>query len=379
MLDHWPIDVLGARMTLVSEGDLVSAVKFTFQGQPVSIAPTFSHPSGVGQAPLITMNDPLLVQLRQQVRNGFSFIQALFPIQVEFDRTDAQYEGETPEEIDQIAIRHFTYNEAYKRPLSLTYDFFTRAMMAAELPHDERYRIFASLNSFAREASNDRRYIDAFRYYFLILDAFFSNGQFKKIELIKAFKSHTVLMQAIEDARIAFREDRTRSPTQTGIFMRGTPTSEEIVKHIVERRGHYFHSNRRKSDAWSPDRQDEARDLSWLCSLICFNISGEFSEPIFAESFEQRHYDEAQKSGAIIVLKIDFTFMQDDDETPKQGRMNFTMPGTKPTRKLATEMTRNFVSQFIESHPTGSLMHVICHDGETNKPIFEIKFPKDLP
>ena len=155
MRDHWPIDVLGARLTLVGDGDMVSGLLFTFTGQPTSLAPTMTDPEKPGQPPTISVSDPLHTLLRQQVRNGFSFMQALFPVQVAFDRTDAEYEGETPEETDAIAISRFTYGEADDRPLALTYDYFTRAMMAAEKPYDERYRLFATLTGYAREASKE--------------------------------------------------------------------------------------------------------------------------------------------------------------------------------------------------------------------------------
>lgn len=379
MLDHWPIDVLGARMTLVADGDLVSALKFSFTGQPTTLAPTFADPDTPGQPPRITVNDPLQTMLRQKVQNGFSFIQALFPVQVAFDRTDAEYEGETPEESEAISISHFSYGESEDRPLTLTYDFFTRAMMAAEKPYDERYRLFATLTGYAREASKEKRYIDAFRYYFLILDAFFGEGQFKKAGLKKAFKGHQSLIDAIKLAATDYKEDRARPATPTGIFLREAPTPEEIADHLIERRGHYFHSNRRKPGAWNPDKQDEARDLSWLCSMICFNLSDEYSAPMFAEELAPRHYAEAQKSGAIIVLRIDYTYTDDDGGEPKQGRLNVNMPGTKVTRKMATEMTQEFVRTFIESQPASSLMHAICHEAKSGKLIFEIRYPQELP
>ncbi|ATP20962.1 hypothetical protein [Sphingobium yanoikuyae] len=380
MRDHWPIDVLGARLTLVGDGDMVSGLLFTFTGQPTSLAPTMTDPEKPGQPPTISVSDPLHTLLRQQVRNGFSFMQALFPVQVAFDRTDAEYEGETPEETDAIAISRFTYGEADDRPLALTYDYFTRAMMAAEKPYDERYRLFATLTGYAREASKEARYIDAFRYYFLILDAFFSNGQFKKAGLEKAFKGHAVLMDAINSAKADFREDRTRPATPTGTFLRGSPTRDEIADHLIERRGHYFHSNRRKPGAWSPEKQDEARDLSWLCSMICFYLSEEYSAPMFAEELGARHFAEATKSGAIIVLRIDYTYVDDDgDGKPKQARTNINMPGTRVTRKMATEITQNFVQNFIESQPASSLMHAICREEKSGQSIFEIRYSQELP
>lgn len=55
------------------------------------------------------------------------------------------------------------------------------------------------------------------------------------------------------------------------------------------------------------------------------------------------------------------------------------MPGTKVTRKMATEMTQNFVQNFIESQPASSLMHAICREAKTGKPIFEIMYPQELP
>lgn len=379
MLDHWPIDVLGARMTLVSDGDMVSALTFTFTGQPTSIAPVLTDPQRPGQLPQITVNDSLQMSLRQQVRNGFSFLQALFHVQVSFDRTDAEYEGESSAENDAIAISRFTYGESDDRPLALTYDYFTRAMMAAEKPYDERYRLFATLTGYARETSKESRFIDAFRYYFLILDALFSDGQSKKAGLIKAFKGHAVLMDAIRSATADFQEDRARPETPTGVFMRSAPTPEQIAEHVIERRGHYFHSNRRKPGAWSPDKQGEARELSWLCSMICFYLSEEYSAPMFADELGPRHFEEANKTGAIIVLLIDYTYIDDDGGTQKQGRMNFNLPGTKITRKTATETTQKFVQSFIEAMPASSLMHAICREEKTGKSIFEIKYSGELP
>lgn len=288
MLDHWPIDVLGGRMELIGDAETVSALVFTFTGQPTSLAPTITDDDESSDPPTITVNDPLHSLLRQQARNGFSFIQAMFHVRVAFDQTEAEYEGETPDEEASIGVSRFTYGDPDDRKLSLTYDYFTRAMMAAEKPLDETFRLFATLNGYAREASKENRHIDAFRYYFLLLDALFGDGQFKKAGLENAFKASPRLLDAIKAAASDFREDRGRPATPTGLFLREKRSPESIAEHLIERRGHYFHSNRKKPAAWSPERQDEARDLSWLCAMTCFYLSDEYSAPMFADELAPR-------------------------------------------------------------------------------------------
>jgi hypothetical protein len=101
---------------------------------------------------------------------------------------------------------------------------------------------------------------------------------------------------------------------------------------------------------------------------------------MFAEELGARHFAEATKSGAIIVLRIDYTYVDDDgDGKPKQARTNINMPGTRVTRKMATEITQNFVQNFIESQPASSLMHAICREEKSGQSIFEIRYSQELP
>lgn len=80
------------------------------------------------------------------------------------------------------------------------------------------------------------------------------------------------------------------------------------------------------------------------------------------------------------MLNIDYTYVDDDgDGAPKQGRTNINIPGTKVTRKMATEITQNFVQNFIESQPASSLMHAICREAKSGKSIFEIRYSQELP
>jgi len=370
---------MGASMDVVEEGDLVTALVFTFSGQPTSLAPSFvDDESGLGP-PTLTVNDTLHTVLRERVLNGLSFLQALFQIEVDLQRTDAKYEAETPVEKDKINITAFSYGEPKEQHLHLSYDYFTRAMMAGEQPIDDTYRLFATLASAAREAAFQDRYIDSFRYSFLLLDALFGQGQFKKAGLTKAFKSDPELMAAITNAVTDYREDKARAATPTGIILRDKPSAEIIAEHLIERRGHYFHSNLSKPHAWKPDKQDEARDLAWLCIGINHELAAKYSAPMFEESLGQRHFDSAKKSGAILVLNVNYTFQNNDEETPRKGLTNINIPGTKVTRAMATDVAKNFINDFTERLPAGGLIHAVCVVADTGQPVFEFRLPKNLP
>jgi hypothetical protein len=379
VVDHWPIDVFGGRMRMIAQGETVTALEFTFAGQPVTIAPTVS-PIATGPATQsITINDPVHAALVDKVANGISLLGALFALELDCQRSEAEYIAETDAERDQIAIHSFSYGTRADEPLNLTYDFVTRAMMAAEQPLSNDHRLFAALHSASREATKQARYIDSFRYSFLLLDALFSHGQFKKAALEKAFEASTVLMTAIKTAVAKYREDNGRRPTGTGIFLRSSPSPQQVSKYLIERRGHYFHGNQLKPAAWQPHKQEEARDLAHLCIGICFELSGRFSEPIFAEENSRRHFSEAKASGAIMTMIVDYTFRHEGKEQDQKDRLSINMPGTKVTRLMATEAAKQFLIIFTEEHPERSLMHVLGRNAVNGESIFEIKLPPALP
>jgi hypothetical protein len=300
-------------------------------------------------------------------------------LELDSQRSEAEYIGETDAERDQIAIHRFSYGTCADEPLTLTYDFVTRAMMAAEQPLSNEHRLFAALHSASREATKQARYIDSFRYSFLLLDALFGQGQFKKAGLEKAFEASTVLMTAIKTAVAEYLEDKGRRPTDTGLFLRSSPSPQQVSKYLIERRGHYFHGNQLKPAAWQPHEQGEARDLAHLCIAISFELNGRFSEPIFAEGNGPRHFSEAKASGAIMTMIVDYTFRHEGEKQDQQDRLTINMPGTKVTRWMATEAAKQFLVKFTEEYPERSLMHVLGSNAVNGDSIFEIKLPPALP
>jgi hypothetical protein len=82
VVDHWPIDVLGGRMRMIADGEIVTALEFTFAGQPVTIAPTLSPIATGHAAHSISINDPVHAALVDKVANGISLLGALFALEL---------------------------------------------------------------------------------------------------------------------------------------------------------------------------------------------------------------------------------------------------------------------------------------------------------
>lgn len=363
-------------MTLIAEGEMVTALEFSFTGQPTSLAPTLSPPGP--ETPSLNINDTLHTALIEKVANGASLLGAQFAVELDLQRSEASYIAETDAEKSEIAVSRFAYDEKSNQPISLPYDMVTRAMMAAEQPLIGDHRLFAALHAAARQAIEQGRYIDSFRYSFLVFDALFSQGQFKKRELEKAFRSSVSFMNAIRGALAEYSGMMGRKQSVTSAIVQAKPTPEEFSDHLIERRGHYFHSNQQKSSAWQPHQQDEACDLAFLSVAIALQLSSTFAEPMFEEGLTLRHFDEARSSGAIVVLRIEYTFVDDGGKDKPQGAiLNYNAPGTKVTRALATGIMKSFMNDFTAKHVGESLISARCTNN--GAVIFEIAFRKDLP
>jgi hypothetical protein len=370
--DHWPVPLLGGTCRLVEEEAVVTGVEFAKAGLPTTLSFRIQETPGSGSVGAIHGRDDFLPVVREHIQRAFSYLQCFFNTAISVDEVKVFYEAESDEEQSEIDIPWMHYGKKEPAPLPITYDMMTRAFMAAE--EREGPEFVAALATMAREALTRQRYIDCFRFSFLLIEALYGKGKFKSKQLIDAFLASPPLMAAIESAIQEWPENSVSHQSETLTLLNGSPKVEQVVKHLISMRGHYFHGNLDKKGRWHPGKQEEAEALAWLGIGITHKIAADAALPMFADEYAKRHFEEAEIAGAHVVMEIGYKFRVPEDDFIRTRKVNFRMPGTKPTTLMAMEAAFRSVESFREQLPVGRLHSVSGTDTSDGKPLFHIRF-----
>jgi hypothetical protein len=363
---------MGGRCKVVETADgRAQALEIVFKGEPAIHAPSFQPLTGGKVKAHITGRDHRLVLIKCRLVDAMSFLECFHNIDLATDEIEAQYEGETPEEQTQIAI--ISFKSGRRQPsLSLTFDMFTRALMAAETrdgPHFE-----ASLASRARETLAERRFIDSFRYSFLLIEAQFGEGQFKKAGLAAALKDNPNFVEMVQAAARVGIPANAGEGSKTSKFFADKPSAPAIIDHLVEMRGYYFHGNAKRKDAWMPNKQDSAEALAFLSMNIVQEIISEAATPMFEPALAVRHFNDAAKVGAILVFEVKYQFQEPDENFVRKDVVEIRAPGAKVTPKHANAIAQEFMRYFESAVPTAAVRTATCSVKASGQKVFDIVF-----
>lgn len=253
--DHWEIPMQGGKLRIIEENGYAKAIELTFEKQPLEYAPSFQKRATYEAMTTITGHDELIVFVKRQLDNAAIFLECFHDIELMTEEIEAKYEGETPEEETRLPIKSISMGR-HDSALPLSFDMFTRALMAAEKYDGPRFEV-AFVKS-ARNMLKNQEFINSFRYSFLLIESLYGNGQFKTPSLQAALKSNQEFRNIVELAikdMIPAKNDRN---SDTAKLISTKPNADDIINHLVEKRGFYFHGNIKRKDAWNPDEQDSA-------------------------------------------------------------------------------------------------------------------------
>lgn len=369
--DHWEIPMQGGRLRVIEEDGYAIALELVFEKQPLQYAPHLQR-HGEGEFVMtITNRDHRMMFVKRQLIGAVTFLECVHDIELSIGEIDATYEGETPEEEAQIAIKR-SHMGPHSLALPLSFDMLTRAIMAAENLDVPRFE--ATLVGSARKALEAQEFINSFRYSFLLIESIYGEGQFRKAGLQSVLKANQefrdILELVIKDV-IPAKNDRN---SDTAKLLAATSTVDDVIDHLVEKRGFYFHGNIKRKDAWKPDRQDPAESLALLAIGIATHISMKAAEPMFSPQLERRHFEDAMCAGAKIVYEIKFKFREPEEKFDRAHQVNIEMPGTKVTPRSAFAAAQHFLQHFQHNQPVSFLRAAECTVQGTGQKVFDLTF-----
>ena len=368
--DHWPIPFQGGNCRVLEEDGLASALEIVLINQPLSIAPTIEK---LAEGPVklsITAHDHFLPLIQRHLDEATAFLQCFHDIELETDEIEAHYEAEFPEDKKQILVSSMKSGK-YRPATPVAFNMLTRAVMAAEIGPGPRFE--ATLLATARRALSNQQFIDSFRYAFLLIESIYGGGQFRSGALKDALRGHAEFKALVSEAIRSMALMAPKHPSATATLLSKSPSADEVIGHLVEMRGFYFHGNIKRPNAWRPEQQESADAIAMLTITIAQAICSRAAAPMFDAALEQKHFDSAMKAGAKIVYQIDFGFREPQEEFLRQGQLNVTTPGTKATAKLAVGSLKVFVQHFEENYPVANLDHVVCSVKDTGERVFDLK------
>lgn len=371
--DHWRIAMFGGTMSVEEKDGLATALVFEFTKQPVENAPHLTEPLG-GGTPTINVKDVRLSFLRQQLREGIVYLQAMYQVEIDFENINAEYIAENDDEKERINVSGFSSGMGDASPTSLSYDLLSRAMIASEMGAERVDAFYATMAIAARGALFDRKYIDSFRFSFLLIDYLCGNGKIKTDHLKQEFMKNGELVAAIEQAQREFRRLPRDAPTATSALLEGPKTVEGIVDHIVDQRGFYFHASSKRKDGWKPQDQQQARDLAWLAVNIVYDLGGRFSKPMFDDAITEQFIERSQAAGAMTMVKITFDYRDRGHSFDRKGQIDIPVVGTKVTLDVAAELAKGFFERFTHGTPGAGVRRATAINATTGAKVFEMQF-----
>ncbi len=369
--DHWDIPIQGGVCRVVEEYGRAKALEVVFANQPLTYAP---HIQNLAEGPVkmsITGRDHHMSFVTRQLNEAMAFLRCFYEIDLAVEEIEAKYEGETPDEEGEIAVKAMSVGR-HKPPLPLTFDMLTRAIMAAEKANGPKFE--ATLASASRKALFEQQFINSFRYSFLLIESLFGEGQFKTAGLKAALKSNAEFV-AIVDAALKERiKPKPEHTSDTSILLSGAPSAGDVIDHLVEKRGFYFHGNVKRKDAWKPEEQGSAEALALLAISVVQLIAQRAAAPMFEEIYSKRHLEDARKVGAVIVFQIKFKFRAPEERFQREHQLRISLPGTKVTPKMSLTVAQHFLQHFEFTLPVAALESAQCTVENSGERVFDIQF-----
>ena len=298
--------------------------------------------------------------------NTQDYANLYFSLDVDTDAMEAEYipvdDGE------RLRINLHSFKATTQRPIiRLPFNMLAQAFFAGEGSDDPSFA--ARMFNLAREALLNQQYFDSFRYSFLLFEALYGKGKFRRRELVRSFLENDSFRTMIAEAIYALNADPiyANSPARSIVATQTTPDS--LVAHLVERRGFYFHGNLAHSNPWHPDRQHEAQPLAELGVQIASRVSHSYGRAMFAPGMNARYNSNAKAHGAIMTIEVEFRVI-DSQGVPRTGEIEFEVPATITSSPLAIQVNKNFLAWAEMEFSDKKLLSAVARDKSSGAEIF---------
>lgn len=369
--DSWPVSGSGAEMTFEMTDGAATALVLLFRNQPIDMAPSIDQLSGPIAAQINIKGR--IESMGRRIAQRFSdYINLYFVVPIDLDAMEAEYIP--ADDTERAAMQMFSFKTKMEQQNPpLPFDLMAQAFFAVESDEDPSFA--SHMTRLAREALIAGQDIDAFRYGFLLIEALYGNGKFQTRDLVRELLDSPDFRPMIEHTIAAIQHDPIHRNSVAKVTIAQNGTAEALIKHLVDRRGFYFHGNLKRKDAWRPDRASEARPIAEIVIDLAGQIAASYGSAMFEADINTRYISNARSQGAIMTIQVQFQFI-DDNGTRRTGSIEFEAPGTQATSKLAIKANGHFLQWAETELSDKTLLAAKGVVKETGVEVFRTQFLK---
>lgn len=183
------------------------------------------------------------------------------------------------------------------------------------------------LKNLSLRAAREGRYIDTFRYGFLLIDALFGKGQFKTKNLQGALKNDPEFSTMVAEARIVEKERIEDARETIERLICGDFPDDQIIDHLVAKRGEYFHGRKgvRRDGVRS---EEEGKILGRFVGEITDLICEKELAKVLTEECWKFYREAAEISGNVRKIRYEATIIDRSEDIRVTSIHECEMPGS---------------------------------------------------
>ncbi|MBI4923243.1 MAG: hypothetical protein HY834_15990 [Devosia nanyangense] len=365
--DCWPLEGYGALVEFERNDRQAVALVVTFRNQSVDLAPQVRPLSGGLPKAEINIRGNFALKARQIVGRFTDYLNLHSDVLVDTDNFAVEYLLVDETERTQLHVFNFTTSTQLP-PSRLAFSMVAQAFFAGEGTDDPSFA--SHLSRTAREALANERYIDAFRYGFLLIEAMYGDGNFKTKQLVASLRSNATFMAILTDTMTDLATSRI---SEVRTLMASHATPEKLVEHLVDRRGFYFHGNAKHQGAWHPNQHQAAQPIAEVAVLTAAGIAHSFSSAMFAPHIGSRHFDNARKQGAIMSFIAEIRFL-DAHGFERTRTINVNTPGTALHNQLALRLHKDLLETVEVEMRDCQVIAIAARETKSGREVFKANY-----
>lgn len=364
----WPLDLPdGGLFRAKIEAGKVTAFEVEYSGRP-------SDHFGCRKDGVICVNDERWTRMRPFFARLKSFTQ--MESEANFDPMEvfAHYDSETETEKQEISVQKMVLTKRgdRRRRRPLDHEILGAAVLASYSGGGEPPPFIAELKSMSRRSKREGRYVDSFRYSFLIVDTLYGKGQFKTNQLVRALSSSEDLSKALNAARQGVRQVTGDACDETAKLLAGNCPIKDLIRHIVKQRGRYFHGSNtlKRTGDWA---SDEARTLCDLMSRTTDKICRDQFVEILSNDASDWYESNARRSGTLVDVVLAFGVRMRNSGHTDIVREQARFVGASDSLRVRLKWALKSVEQVQFSDDDLELESVLCKEAKSDQELFSIR------
>jgi hypothetical protein len=253
----------------------------------------------------------------------------LLPIEIDTEHYEVLFDPENAEEQPKIAVHRWQEGKLDSNN-RISFDLAAKGLVSDFWPPKDRRA--AQFYRRARQASDQRFFIDAFVNYYFYLERLYAGGKFKSAEVANRFASQPDFQEAFSKIVPAEHKDAIKR----GVPLNGDLT--EFCKWMVSRRGFFQHQSETDPNRWLHSTQEEFSSEAGIMAGFAMSVYYiRNADRVFNEEMNRRWVDAAIESRATMKIQVTI-FGEDPSGKPVRKAVNVDGPGTTVTNEMAQEV-----------------------------------------